>query len=55
MSDKKWMQRYVYTDLHEIFFGEFPIILTAWLETLVENTRRYRIAAPRNWNPKLVI
>jgi hypothetical protein len=27
MSDKQWMQRYVYTDLHEIFFGEFPIIL----------------------------
>jgi hypothetical protein len=28
MSDKKWMQRYVFIDLHEIFFGEFPIILT---------------------------
>jgi hypothetical protein len=27
MSDKKWMQRYVYTKvLHQILFGEFPII-----------------------------
>jgi hypothetical protein len=25
MSDEKWMQRYVYTELHEIFFGEFSL------------------------------
>jgi hypothetical protein len=31
MSDEQWMQRYVYTELHKIFFGEFPIILTEWL------------------------
>jgi hypothetical protein len=48
------MQRYVYTKLHEIFFGEFSIILTNWLEILVENTGRYRDVASRNWNPKLV-
>jgi hypothetical protein len=48
------MQRYVYTELHEIFFGEFPIILTEWLEILVENTGRYRDAASRNWTPELV-
>jgi hypothetical protein len=41
MSDKQWLQRYVYTELHEIFFGEFLIILVEWLERLVENTRRY--------------
>jgi len=28
MSDEQWMQRYVYIELHEIFFGEFPIIST---------------------------
>jgi hypothetical protein len=41
MSDEQWMQMYVYTKLHEILFGEFPIILTEWLEILVENTGRY--------------
>jgi hypothetical protein len=41
MSDKKWMKRYVYIELYEIFFGKFPIILTEWLEILVENTGRY--------------
>jgi hypothetical protein len=54
MSEKQWMQRYVYTDLHEIFFGEFPIILTEWLERLVEKEGRYRAASPRNWTHKLV-
>jgi hypothetical protein len=54
MSDKQWMQMYVYTDLHEIFFDELPIILTKWIEILVEKTGRYRSITPRNWIPKLV-
>jgi len=35
ISDKQWLQRYVYTSLHDIFFGEFPNILVEWLERLV--------------------
>jgi hypothetical protein len=54
MSENKWMQRHVYIDLHEIFFGEFPIILTEWLERLVEKTGRYKAAMLRNWTPELV-
>jgi hypothetical protein len=54
MSDKKWLQKYVFTYFHEIFFGEFPIILTEWLERLVEKMRRFNTAMPRNWTPKLV-
>jgi hypothetical protein len=23
LNDEQWLQRYVFTDLHEIFFGEF--------------------------------
>ena len=48
------MQRYVYTELHEIFFGEFPIILTEWLDILVENTGRYKNETPRNLTLDLV-
>jgi hypothetical protein len=54
MSDKQWMQRYVYTYLHEIFFGEFPIILTEWLERLVEKTGSFRATSSRNWTLELV-
>jgi hypothetical protein len=48
------MQRYVYTKLHEVFFGKFMIIRTQWLERLVENTGRYRTTMMKNWTPKLV-
>jgi hypothetical protein len=54
MSNGEWMQRYVYIEMHEIFLGEFRIILTKWLERLVENIGRYRDAVSRNWTPELV-
>jgi hypothetical protein len=54
MSNEQCIQRYVYTELHKSFFGEFLIILTEWLETLVDNTGRYRATTPRNWTPELV-
>jgi hypothetical protein len=54
MKNEQWMQRYVYIVLHEIFYGEFPIILAEWLERLVDSTRRYQTTTSRNWNPELV-
>lgn len=44
----------MYTDLHEIFFGEFPNVLEEWLEIFVENTGIHRPVAPNNWTPELV-
>jgi len=44
----------VFIDIHEIFFREFPIILTEWLERLVENVGRYRDESMRNWTPELI-
>jgi hypothetical protein len=29
---KLWKQRYIYIDLHEIFFVEFPCLLYEWLK-----------------------
>jgi tRNA(His) 5'-end guanylyltransferase len=54
INNEQWLQRYVFTDLHEIFFGEFPIILTKWLERLVKNVGRYRTKSSRNWTPTLI-
>jgi hypothetical protein len=45
----------VFTYIHEIFFGEFPIILIEWLERVVENIGRYRVEALRNWTRELII
>jgi hypothetical protein len=54
MSDKQLLQRYVFTDLHEIFFSKFLVILTEGLEILVEKNGRFNIIAPGKWTPKLV-
>jgi hypothetical protein len=48
------MQKYVFTDLHEIFFGEFLEILTEWLGILVEKIGRFSVVVIRNWTPELV-
>ena len=53
-SDKQWMQMYVFMDLHEIFFGEFPKKLTEWLERLVEKTWSFSVPTPKNWTHELV-
>jgi hypothetical protein len=45
---------YVFTDMHEIFFGEFPKIMTEWLERLVEKKGRFSLTIPKNWTPKLL-
>jgi hypothetical protein len=54
MRDEKWLKRYVFTKLHETFFGEFLIILNEWLEILVENIEIHRIIVPRYWTLDLV-
>ena len=30
-SAERWLDDYIYSDIHEIFFVEFPIILHEWL------------------------
>ena len=31
LSTEKWIDEYIYSDIHEIFFVEFPILLHEWL------------------------
>lgn len=51
---KRWLQDYLYSDLHEILFLEFPIILIEWLVRLCEDNPMWRIDGPREWTPELV-
>ena len=37
LSIEEWLQRYIFTDLHEIFFATFPIELHEWISRLAEN------------------
>jgi hypothetical protein len=54
LNNKQWLQRYVFTELHEVFCSEFPNILEKWLEIFVENTGRHRPTAPKNWTPEIL-
>ena len=37
LSTEYWLERYVFNNLHEVFFINFPIDLHAWLSRLVQN------------------
>jgi hypothetical protein len=54
LNNKQCLQRYVFTELHEVFWSEFPNILEKWLEVFVEKTGRHRPTAPKNWTPEIL-
>ena len=35
LSVEKWIDEYIYSDIYEIFFSEFPILLHEWLSGVV--------------------
>ena len=49
LSVEDWIQRYIFTDLHENFFVTFPVELHACLLRLVENETFSRSVRPTKW------
>ena len=45
------MQRYVFSDVHEIFFGTIHIELHQWFSRLAERRTKFRIGRFSVWNP----
>jgi len=54
ISTEEWLQRYLFTDLHEIFFYEFTIIFHEWLSRLAERKNCFKKDQPTSWNPNLI-
>ena len=54
LSAKDWLQRYIFTDLHEIFFTTFPSELHAWLSRLAENKTSNRSHRPMEWTLEVI-
>ena len=54
LSTEDWLQRYIFTDLHEIFFATFPSELHAWLSRLVENKNSTHSDRPMEWTPEVI-
>jgi hypothetical protein len=32
VNAKEWKDKYLYSDMHELFFGEFPFLLHEWIK-----------------------
>jgi hypothetical protein len=47
----KYLDKYVFTDLHEVFFCDFPHILQEWIKRLKENHITNQIIQ-LVWNPE---
>ena len=49
LSVEDWLQRYIFIDLHEIFFSTFPSKLHAWLSRLAKNKTSTRSDKTVEW------
>ena len=54
ISEERWLYRYIYKEIHEIFFASFLIELYEWITKLVDSQGRCRLDHPIVWTPKLV-
>ena len=54
LSVEDWLQRYIFTNLHESFFAMFPSELYAWLSRLAENATFSQRLRPTEWTPEAI-
>ena len=54
LSAEDWLQRYVFSYLHEVFFATFPTKLHAWLSRLVENKASSHNDRLVEWTPEVI-
>jgi hypothetical protein len=50
VTPHKYIEKYVFTDLHEVFFCDFPHLLQEWILRLKENHATNQIRQ-LEWNP----
>ena len=51
---KVWLQKYIYTDVHEIFFATFTSELHSWITRLVTCNAHIKSDNPVEWNHEAV-
>ena len=54
LSAQNWLGRYIYSDIHEIFFAEFPIVLHEWLSRLETRRKKFQRREMIEWSAQLV-
>ena len=53
-DSEAWLQKYIYTDVHGVFFATFPLELHSWVERLEDSTGYVRSGRPTQWNQATV-
>lgn len=54
MSKEEWLNRYLFTDEHDIFFCSFPCELHEWLSKLADSEDKWNLNSPIVWTRELV-
>ena len=54
ISTEDWLQRYVFSDIHEVFFTIFPTELHVWLSRLAENKIVTHSDKPTKWTLEVI-
>ena len=54
LTKEQWLERYLYTEIREIFVCSFLVDLYEWITKLANSQGRWRIDGPIVWTPKLV-
>lgn len=54
INTEEWLQRYLFTNLHKIFFVEFLIIFYEWFSKIAEKKNCFKKDQPTSWNPILI-
>ena len=49
-----WLQKYIYTNVHEVFFATFPSELYSWLVRLAACSAQIQSDKPTEWNHEAV-
>ena len=51
---ERWLDDYIYFDIHDIFFVEFPVLLHEWLVGLASRHTNYQTREITKWSDQLV-
>ena len=54
MTKEQWLDRYLYIEIHKIFFCSFLIELYEWIAKLADSQGRWKLDGPIVWTPELV-
>jgi len=54
LSKEKWLQRYLYIEVHKVFFSTFPCELHEWLTKLANSEPTWKDDDPIVLTPELV-